>query len=78
MGFSRQEYWSGVPLPRWTFVGKAMSQLFNMPSWLVIALLPRSMHLLISWLQAPYAVVLELKKIKSVTVSIVSPSLHSK
>ena len=52
-----------------------MSLLFNMLSRLVIAFLPRSKHLLISWLQSPSAVILEPKKIKSVTVSIVSPSI---
>ena len=56
-----------------TFVGKEMSLLFNMLSRLVIAFLPRSEHLLISWLQSPSAVILETKKIKSVTLSIVSP-----
>ena len=55
-----------------TFVGKVMSLLFNMLSRLAIAFLPRSKHLLISWLQSPSAVILEPKKIKSVTVSIVS------
>ena len=59
-------------LTRWTFVGKVMSLVFNMLSRLVIVFLPRSKHLLISWLQAPYAVILEPKKIKSVTVVIVS------
>ena len=59
----------------WTFVGKVMSLLFNMLSRLVIAFLPRSKHLLISWLQSPSAVILEPKNIKSVTVSIVSPSI---
>ena len=54
-----------------TFVGKVMSLLFNMLSRLVIAFLPRSKNLLISWLQTPSAVILEPKKIKSVTVSIV-------
>ena len=58
-----------------TFVGKVMSLLFNMLSRLVIAYLPRSKYLLISWLQSPSAVILELKKIKSLTVSIVSPSV---
>ena len=58
-----------------TFVGKVMSLLFNMLSGLFIAFLPRSKHLLISWLQSPSAVILEPKKIKSVTVSIVSPSV---
>ena len=60
-------------MTRWTFVGKVMSLLFNMLSRLVITFLPRSKRLLISWLQLPSAVILELKKIKSVTVSIVSP-----
>ena len=64
-----------IALTRWTFVGKVMSVLFNMLSNLVIAFLPRSRHLLISWLQSPSAVILEPKKIKSVTVSIVSPSI---
>ena len=62
-------------LTRWTFAGKVMSLLFNMLSKLVIAFLPRSKHLLISWLQALSAVTLEPKKVKSVTVSIVSPSI---
>ena len=62
-----------IALTRWTFVGKVMSLLFNMLSRFVIAFLPRSKHLLISWLQSPSAVNLELPKIKSVTVSIVSP-----
>ena len=62
-------------LTRWTFVGKVMSLLFNMLSRLVIAFLVRSKHLLISWLQSPFAVILEPKKIHSVTVSIVSPSI---
>ena len=60
---------------RWTFVGKVMSLLFNILSRLVIAFLPRSKHLLISWLQSPSTVILEPPKIKSVTVSIVSPSI---
>ena len=64
-----------IALTRWTFVSKVMSLLFNMLSKLVIAFLPRSKHLLISWLQSPSAVILEPKKIKSVTVSIVSPSI---
>ena len=58
-----------------TFGGKVMSLLFNMLSRLVIAFLPRRKHLLISWLRSPSAVILEPKKIKSVTVSIVSPSI---
>ena len=65
-----------IALTRWTFVGKVMSQVFNMLSSLVIAFLPRSKHLLISWLQSPSAVILEPLKIKSVTVSIVSPSIY--
>ena len=64
-----------IALNRWTFVDKVMSLLFNMLSRLVITFLPRSKHLLISWLQSPSAVILEPKKIKSVTVSIVSPSV---
>ena len=59
-------------LTRWTFVGKVMSLLFNMPSRLVITFLPRSKRLLISWLQSPSAVILEHKKIKPDTVSIFS------
>ena len=62
-----------LALTRRTFIGKVMSLLFNMLSRLVIAFLPRNKHLLISWLQSPSAVILEPKKIKSVTVSIVSP-----
>ena len=61
--------------PRWTFVGKVMSLLFNMLPTFVIAFLPRSKRLLISWLQSPSAVILELKKIKSAIVSIVSSSI---
>ena len=64
-----------VPLTIWTFVSKVMSQLFNMLSRLVITFLPRSKCLLISWLLSPSAVILESKKIKSLTVSIVSPSI---
>ena len=60
MGFARQEYWSGVPLPS------------------VITFLPRSKCLLISWLQSPSAVILEPRKIKSATVSTVSPSICHK
>ena len=62
-----------IVLTRRTFVSKIMSPLFTMLSRLVIAFLPRSKHLLISWLQPPSAGILEPKKIKSVTVSIVSP-----
>ena len=57
-----------IALIRHTFVGKAMSPLFNMVSRLVITFLPRSKHLLISWIQSPSAVILEPKKMKSVTV----------
>ena len=62
-------------LTRWTFDGRVMSLLFNMLSRLVIAFLPRSKCLLISWLQSPSAVIWEPKKIKSITVFIVSPSI---
>jgi len=62
-----------IALTIWTFVGKVMSLLFNTLSRLVIAFLPRSNCLSISWLQSPSAVILEPKKIKSVIVSIVSP-----
>ena len=62
-------------LTRWTFVGKVTSLLFNVLSSLVIAFLLRSKHLLTSWLQWPPAVILEPKKIKSLVVSIVSPSI---
>ena len=64
-----------IPLTKWTFVDKVMSLLFNMLSRLVITFLPRSKRLFISWLQSPSAVILEPPKIKSDTVSIVSPSI---
>ena len=64
-----------IALTRQTFVGKVMSLLFNKLSRLVITFLPRSKCLLISWLKSPSAVILELKKIKAVTVSTVSPSI---
>ena len=64
-----------IALIRQTFVGKVMSLLFSILSRLVIAILPRSKHLLISWLQSPSAVILEPKNIKSLTVSIVSLSI---
>ena len=64
-----------LALTRWTFVDKVMSLLFNMLSRLVITLLPRSKWLLISWLQSPSAVILEPRKKKSDTVSIVSLSI---
>ena len=64
-----------IALTRWNFVDKVMSPLFNMLSRLVITFLPRSKRLLISWLQSPYAVILEPPKIKSDTVSTVSPTI---
>ena len=64
-----------IALTRWTFVGKILSLLFNILSRLVISFLPRSKRLLISWLQSPSAVILEPPKIKSATVSTVSPSI---
>ena len=64
-----------IALTRWTFVGKVMSLLLNMLSRLVITFLPRSKHLLISLLQSPSVVILEPPKIKSDTVSTVSPSI---
>ena len=64
-----------IALTRQTFVDKVMSLLFNMLSMLVITFLPRSKHLLISWLRSPSAVILEPRKIKSATVSTVSPSI---
>ena len=64
-----------IALPRQTFVSKVISLLFHILSRFVIVFLPRSKCLLISWLQSPSAVILEPKKIKSVTVSIVSPSI---
>ena len=63
-----------IALTRQTFVGKVMSLVFNMLSRLVIAFLPRSKHLLISWLQSPTSVILQPRKRKSVTVGIISPS----
>jgi len=72
---STYDYWKNIALTRLTFVGKVTSLLFNMLSRLVIVFLPRSMCLLIPWLQLPNAVILEPKKIKSVPVFIVSPSV---
>ena len=69
------DYWKNHSLTRRTFVEKVMSLLFNMLSRLVITFLPRRQCLLISWLQLPSAVILEPPKIKSVTVSTVSPSI---
>ena len=64
-----------IALTRWNFVGKVMTLLFNMLSRLVITFLPRSEHLLISWLQSPSTVILEPRKLKSANVSTVSPSI---
>ena len=64
-----------IALTRWIVVDKVMSLLLNMLSRLVITFLPRSKRLLISWLQSPSAVILEPRKVKSATVSIVSPSI---
>ena len=64
-----------IALTRWTFVSKVTSLIFNILSRLVITFLPRSKRLLISWLQSASAVILEPKKIKSIIVSIVSPSI---
>ena len=64
-----------IALTRWTFVDQVMSLLFNMLSRLVIVFLPRSKCPLISWLQSPSAVIWEPKNIKSITVSIVFPSI---
>ena len=72
---SIHDYWKTIALSRQTFVSNVVSLLFNIPSRFVIAFLPRSKHLLISWLQSPSAVILEPKKIMSVTVSIASPSI---
>ena len=72
---SIHDYWKNDSFDKMDFVGKVMSLVFNMLSRLVITLLPRSKCLLISWLQSPYAVILEPPKIKSDTVSTVSPSI---
>ena len=72
---SVHDYWKTIALTRQTFVGKVMSLLFNMLSRFVLAFLPKSKCLLISWLQSPSAVILEPKKINYVTVFIVSPSI---
>ena len=72
---SVHDYWKTIALTRRTFVGKVMSLLFNMLFRFVIAFLSRGKCLLISWLQSPSAVILETKKIKSVTFSIVSSSI---
>ena len=67
-----------IALTGWTFVGKVISLLFNIVSTMIIAFLPSIKHLFISWLRSPSAVILKPKKIKSVTVSIVSPSISMK
>ena len=67
-----------IALTRWTFTSTVMCLLFNMLSRLVVTFLPRSKRLLISWLQSPSAMILEPLKIKSVTVSIASPSVCHK
>ena len=72
---SIHDHWKNHSLDRQTFVDKVMSLLFNMLSRLLITFLPRSKRLLISWLQSPPAVILEPPKIKSDTVSTVSPSI---
>ena len=64
-----------VALTIWTFVSKVMCLLYNMLSWFVIAFLPKRKHLLISWLQSPFAVLLEPKNMNSVTVSTFPPSI---
>ena len=72
---SIHDHWKNLALTRRTVVGKVMSLLFNMLSRLDITFLPRSKRLVISWLQSPSAVILQLKKVKSDTVSSVSPSI---
>ena len=72
---SIHNYWKTIVLTIQTFVSKVISLLFNMLSRLVIAFIPRIKYLLISWLQSPSAVILEPPKIKSLTVSLVSPSI---
>ena len=73
---SVHDYRKTIALTMQTFVGKVMSLLFNMLTRLVISFLPRSKRLLISWLQSPSAVILEPKKRKSITISIVSLSIY--
>ena len=75
---SIHDYWKTIVFTKQTFVDQIVSLLFNMLSRLVIALHPRNKRLLISWLQSPSAVILETKKLKSVTVSIVFPSICHK
>ena len=74
---SIRDCWKTIALTMWTFVGKVMSRVFNMLSRFVVAFLPKSKCLLISWLQSPSAVILEPKRIKSLTVSIAFPFLES-
>ena len=69
------DYWKNIVLTRWTFVRKVIPLFFNILSRFVIAFLPRSKRLLNSWLQLPSAMILEPKKIKSLTSSILSPSI---
>ena len=73
---SIHDHWKTIALTRWTFVGKVMSLLLNMLSRLVVTSFPRSKYLLISWLQSPSAVILEPKKIKSATVTLMTPKLN--
>ena len=70
-----RDYWNNHSFDYQSIVGKVMSLLFNMICRVVIAFLPRSKHLLISWLQSLSVVILEFKKIKSATVSTFSPSI---
>ena len=72
---SIHDHWKNIALTRWTFVGKVMFLLLNMLSRLVITFLPRSKRLLISWLQSLSPMILEPPQIKSLIVSIVSPSI---
>ena len=72
---SIHDYWKNRSFDYMTFVGKVMSLLFNTLSRFVIAFLPRNKRLLILWLQSPSAVILEPKKMKSVTASTFSPSI---
>ena len=76
--FSILDYWKTIAVTVQTFAGKVMSLLFDMLSRFVIAFLPRSKRLLISWLQSSSAVIWEPKKIKPLTISIVSPSFAMK
>ena len=72
---SIRDYWKNYSIDKRTIVGKVISLLINILSRLVIAFLPRAKYLLISWLQSPSAVILELQKIQSLTVSFVYPSI---